>query len=112
MCSASAAEPDRSGRARAKPARTRSEWGAGRQQQLLQERRAGPASPRPEQLVRQREQPLQSSANGNLKSQGNDFIDVTGTDCGGTGFTPPYDFTLDSTAGLEAAIEAGLGPKQ
>jgi pectate lyase len=56
--------------------------------------------------------PLQIAANGNLRSVGNVFTMTTGTQSGmGTGFTPPYTYTADSTNGLEAAIRAGVGPK-
>jgi pectate lyase len=49
------------------------------------------------------------TANGNL------YTSVSGdkaTGGGGTPFTdPPYDYTLDATASLQAAIQAGAGPK-
>jgi pectate lyase len=55
--------------------------------------------------------PLTISNNGDMKQQGNDFTDSTGTkSAGGTGFTPPYVFELDATSGLRAAIEAQAGP--
>jgi pectate lyase len=56
--------------------------------------------------------PLDVSANGNMKAEGNEFPGATGTQSAmGTGFVPPYTFTLDPTASLEAAIRAGVGPK-
>jgi hypothetical protein len=33
------------------------------------------------------------------------------TTASGTGFTPTYTYTAEPTAGLEAAIRAGVGPK-
>ncbi|HEY2406398.1 MAG TPA: hypothetical protein VGI10_10370 [Polyangiaceae bacterium] len=48
---------------------------------------------------------------GSLVSNGNTFPNSTGTETGsGAGFTPPYTYTLDATAGVEAAVEAGAGP--
>ena len=56
-------------------------------------------------------QPLDVSANGNMKQEGNDFTNSTGNkDAKGTGFTPPYAVTLEPTATLRAALEAGVGP--
>jgi pectate lyase len=56
--------------------------------------------------------PIDVSNNGNMLAQGNDFQNVTGTTmASGSGFEPPYDFTLDPTSGLEAAIRNGAGPQ-
>jgi pectate lyase len=49
---------------------------------------------------------------GDMRAEGNVFQNTTGTQtAGGDGFTPPYTFQLEPTAGLEAAIRAGVGPK-
>ncbi len=43
------------------------------------------------------------------KSEGNDFTNSTGNKAGsGNGFTPAYQFQLDATAGLQAAIQSGV----
>jgi pectate lyase len=56
--------------------------------------------------------PLQVSGNGNMKQEGNDFTNSTGNkSAAGSGFTPPYQFKLDATSTLRAALEAGVGPK-
>jgi pectate lyase len=56
--------------------------------------------------------PLEVANNGNMRSVGNVFTMVTGTQSAtGTGFTPTYTYTADATSGLEAAIRAGVGPK-
>jgi pectate lyase len=56
--------------------------------------------------------PLQITQNGTLRSEGNEFPGSSGNQNGsGNGFTPTYSFTLDPVAGLEAAIQAGVGPK-
>ncbi|HEX2873948.1 MAG TPA: hypothetical protein VHP33_21985 [Polyangiaceae bacterium] len=56
--------------------------------------------------------PLQVTANGNMKQEGNDFTNSTGNKAAsGSGFTPPYQFKLDATSTLRAALEAGVGPK-
>jgi pectate lyase len=56
--------------------------------------------------------PLQVTANGNMKEEGNDFIDTTGnTSATGSGFTPPYPFQLDATASLRQTLEAQVGPQ-
>jgi pectate lyase len=55
--------------------------------------------------------PLQVSANGDMKSEGNDFTNSTGnTSVSGSGFTPAYPFKLDATATLRATLEAQVGP--
>ena len=55
--------------------------------------------------------PLQVAANGSLKSEGNDFSNSTGNKtASGSGFTPPYQFKLDATNTLRAALEAQVGP--
>ena len=55
--------------------------------------------------------PLELANNGVLKEEGNVFADTTGDETGsGAGFTPPYAFTLEATAGLEAAVRAAAGP--
>ncbi len=56
--------------------------------------------------------PLEVVGNGNMRSVGNVFTMTNGnTSASGTGFTPMYTYTADPTAGLEAAIRAGVGPK-
>ena len=55
--------------------------------------------------------PLSPDANGDMLARNNLFTKTTGTTmAGGTGFTPPYTFTPEDTAALEAAIRAGAGP--
>ena len=55
--------------------------------------------------------PLQIANNGIMKEEGNVFTNTTGDKMGtGAAFTPPYDFTLDTTSGLEAAVKAAVGP--
>ncbi|HYJ11410.1 MAG TPA: hypothetical protein VEX18_20445, partial [Polyangiaceae bacterium] len=55
--------------------------------------------------------PLQVTANGNMKAEGNDFTNSTGNQsASGTGFTPPYPFELDATSSLRATLEAQVGP--
>jgi pectate lyase len=55
--------------------------------------------------------PLQVSANGDMKAEGNDFSNSTGNkSASGNGFTPPYQFELDATATLQATLEALVGP--
>jgi pectate lyase len=55
--------------------------------------------------------PLQVTANGNMKAEGNDFTNSTGNQsASGTGFTPPYPFELDATSTLRATLEAQVGP--
>lgn len=55
--------------------------------------------------------PFQLANNGIMKEEGNVFTNTTGDQTGsGAGFTPPYAFTLDATAGLEAAVRAAAGP--
>jgi pectate lyase len=50
-----------------------------------------------------------------ITSQGNLYSGTSGTQAtggGGTAFTtPPYSYTADATAGLQAAIQSGAGPK-
>jgi pectate lyase len=56
--------------------------------------------------------PLQVSQNGTLEAEGNDFTNSTGNKTGsGNGFTPLYEYELEATAGLQAVIQAGVGPK-
>jgi pectate lyase len=56
--------------------------------------------------------PLEVVANGNMRSFENVFMNTMGnTTASGTGFTPTYTYTAEPTAGLEAAIRAGVGPK-
>jgi pectate lyase len=56
--------------------------------------------------------PLEVVANGNMRSVENVFMNTMGnTAASGTGFTPTYTYTAEPTAGLEAAIRAGVGPK-
>ena len=33
------------------------------------------------------------------------------TNIGGASFTPPYTYTLDAAASVQAAVQAGAGPK-
>jgi pectate lyase len=55
--------------------------------------------------------PLAVANNGNMKEEGNDFTDSTGTKtASGTGFVPPYSFQLEATSALRATIEAQAGP--
>jgi pectate lyase len=55
--------------------------------------------------------PLSPDANGDMLARGNLFQSTTGTTtANGTGFTPPYTYTLDATANLRATIEAQVGP--
>jgi len=55
--------------------------------------------------------PLQVANNGIMKEEGNVFTNTTGDKTGsGAGFTPPYEFTLDATSGLEASVRAAVGP--
>jgi pectate lyase len=56
--------------------------------------------------------PLQVANNGNMKEEGNDFTNSTGTKtAAGSGFTPPYSFKLDATSSLRATLEAQVGPR-
>jgi pectate lyase len=56
--------------------------------------------------------PLSPDANGDMLARGNLFMSTTGTTtANGTGFTPPYSYTLDATANLRATIEAQIGPR-
>jgi pectate lyase len=55
--------------------------------------------------------PLEVRDGGNMRSEGNVFQNTMGTQTTvGTGFTPPYAFTLNATAGLDAALRASVGP--
>jgi pectate lyase len=55
--------------------------------------------------------PLSPDANGDMLARNNLYISVTGTTtANGTGFTPPYSYTVEATAALSAAIQAGAGP--
>ncbi len=56
--------------------------------------------------------PLQPDANGDMLARGNQFTGTTGTTtANGTGFTPPYQVTLEAVSGVQAAVMAGAGPK-
>ncbi len=55
--------------------------------------------------------PLSPDANGDMLARGNLFQSTSGTTtANGTGFTPPYTYTLDATTNLRATIEAQAGP--
>jgi pectate lyase len=55
--------------------------------------------------------PLSPDANGDMLARNNVFMQTTGTTtAAGTGFTPPYTYTPEDTATLEASIRAGAGP--
>jgi pectate lyase len=56
--------------------------------------------------------PIDVTMGGDLLSEGNLFQGTTGNqNADGDGFVPPYDFQLDPTQGLEAALRAEVGPK-
>jgi pectate lyase len=48
-----------------------------------------------------------------IQSSGNLYMGTTGAqaDMGGKAFTPPYMYTLDPTAGVQAEVTAGAGPQ-
>jgi pectate lyase len=55
--------------------------------------------------------PLSPDANGDMLARNNIFTKTSGTTTAtGTGFTPPYPYTPEDTAALEAAIRTGAGP--
>jgi pectate lyase len=55
--------------------------------------------------------PLSPDANGDMLARGNLFQATRGTTTAtGTGFTPPYVYTLDPTAALAATLTAQVGP--
>jgi pectate lyase len=56
--------------------------------------------------------PLSPDANGDMLARGNLFTSTSGnsTQPMGTGFTPPYTYSLDATSGLQATIQAQAGP--
>ena len=56
--------------------------------------------------------PLSPDSNGDMLARGNLFSGTTGnsTQPMGAGFTPPYPYTLDATAGLQATLQAQVGP--
>lgn len=54
--------------------------------------------------------PLQV-ASGVMRATGNLFQNASGANNDDTAFTPPYDYDLDATSGLEAAIKSAVGPK-
>jgi pectate lyase len=56
--------------------------------------------------------PLAPDANGDMLARGNLFTNTTGggTTANGTGFTPPYQYSLDATANLQATVQAQAGP--
>ena len=56
--------------------------------------------------------PLQPDANGDMLARGNQFTGTSGTTtANGTGFTPPYQVTLEAVSGVQAAVMSGAGPK-
>jgi pectate lyase len=57
--------------------------------------------------------PLSPDANGDMLARGNLFQNVTGnqSDDGGSGFTPPYTYTLDATSNLSATLMSQVGPR-
>lgn len=57
--------------------------------------------------------PLSPDANATgMTARGNVFTSTTGTTTApGGGFTPSYTYNLDSTAGLQAALQTAVGPK-
>ncbi|HEX6276881.1 MAG TPA: hypothetical protein VFZ53_27765 [Polyangiaceae bacterium] len=57
--------------------------------------------------------PLSPDANGDMLARGNLFQNTTGnsTQPMGTGFAPPYQYSLDATSNLRATIEAEAGPR-
>lgn len=57
--------------------------------------------------------PLSPDANGDMHAEGNVFDGTTGntSDNGGSGFTPPYDYELDPTDGLDQVLMAQVGPQ-
>lgn len=56
--------------------------------------------------------PLSPDANGDMLARGNLFQSTSGTTtANGTGFTPPYTYSLDATSNLRATIEAQVGPR-
>jgi pectate lyase len=56
-------------------------------------------------------QPLDISTGGDMRATGNVFTNTSGNKtANGTGFTPPYAYTLDSTSGLETTLRAQVGP--
>jgi pectate lyase len=55
--------------------------------------------------------PLSPDANGDMLARGNLFQGTRGTTTAtGTGFTPPYAYSLEPTAALAAAVMSGVGP--
>jgi pectate lyase len=56
--------------------------------------------------------PLQPDANGDMLARNNLFSGTSGTTtANGTGFTPPYTYTVESASGIQATVMAGAGPK-
>jgi pectate lyase len=57
--------------------------------------------------------PLSPDANGDMLARGNLFMSTMPANptANGTGFTPPYAYTLAATGGLEATIRAQAGPR-
>jgi pectate lyase len=56
--------------------------------------------------------PLSPDANGDMLARGNVFQNTRGTTtANGTGFTPPYAYTLDATGNLAATLTAQVGPQ-
>jgi pectate lyase len=57
--------------------------------------------------------PLSPDANGAMRQSGNVFDDTTGNqnDNGGNVFTPPYQYSLDATDSLPAALMSEVGPE-
>ena len=56
--------------------------------------------------------PLSPDDYGDMHAVGNAFDDTTGNDedNNGTGFDPPYTYTLDATDGLDTLLQAEVGP--
>lgn len=54
-----------------------------------------------------------SDGNSVVESRGNLYVETTGdrADFGSGVFTPPYPYTLDDAANVEAAVRAGVGPR-
>jgi pectate lyase len=57
--------------------------------------------------------PLSPDANGDMLARGNLFTNTTPANpvANGTGFTPPYSYTLEATGSLAATIRAQAGPR-
>jgi pectate lyase len=57
--------------------------------------------------------PLSPDANGDMLARGNLFMNTSPANpmANGTGFDPPYDYSLDATSSLAATIQAQAGPQ-